>query len=344
MQLKRKTRFMFFSIMIIVSGFSALVNAQDDVSAQKTEKSQEERPSVFNLTSEERLVGFGFDMGYVGPYYYRGIPQSKGPCLQTTYAIRLWEFTFSAFMNQYGSKKDLVHLSGGKGDKVEVKEGAGSNSLLRADNVKFYLNWIHDFTDRFTLNTGFTLNAYDEFDARTADDPEMNTYNEWFSKNKTYGELNLRPSVKLGVFEIFTEQNVVIISNDYDSLSKSLTSLEGMDTTNIKSPYKSNYHSTYGVKIEKNVNSSFTVATKIVSHIANKRFLNTLVSDPDGNSTGAKGLYQTTVDMSMYYHPFSFIVISGNMATEFVTNDDIGENANIRGATMFGGIHLKFLW
>jgi hypothetical protein len=247
------------------------------------------------------------------------------------------------FMNMFGSNKDRRKIS-----QTEPLKGEGSQSFGMINQVKLFLDWKHDFGKVFSLYTAYTHLAYAEHsEADSTNWIVDKKYYEWFDKKSSYGELTIRPSVQLGIVNIYTEQNVVILA------FKSELVIPGEWTwwdTKESDELRSNYHSSYGVSIEKEAVDNFAIGGTISTDLANKRFLNRMTSHRiTGESLGSWGLYQFTINVKTRYNPHPWFSIAGNYGIEFVTNKNIGyhrigDYTEVKGAFFFGGVHSVFLW
>jgi hypothetical protein len=336
-----KTRFMFLSIVAIVSCFCITVFAED--SPVSNENKGVEQSST---SGKAKLFGGGAEVSYVAPYIYRGIPLTNGPCIQPVLWASLWEFKLGMFMNMYGSNNDRK-IKKNQPLLIVFQTGEGSQCFGTINQVKFYLDWKHTFNKYFSLYAAYIHTAYaehQEYDSLTS---KLNTYYEWFDKKSTYGELSIRPSVQLGLFNIFTEQNLVILA--FKSQLVIPDDSAGFKTRDVDE-LRGNYHSAYGVVFEKELVDNFTFTTSLQADIANKRFLNRMVkisksrNPSDSLMINSQGLYQMTLNLATRYSPRPWFSFSANYAIEVVTNKKVGKWTETKGVRLFGGIHTTFSW
>lgn len=292
-----------------------------------------------------------FDLGarisYVTPYVWHGVPITQGPCIQPVFWGSLKGFSLGMFINMFGSNKDRKYNEGSQNQ--DPLTGEGSQSFGMINQVKLYLDWNHTFGDFFSLYTSYTHTAYAEHSERDTLTSKIKTYYEWFSEKSTFGELTIRPSIQIGIFTIFTEQNVgLIFDSNYEVWVPG-------DTTWWKkaeiNDYRSgNYHSTYGITVKKEAADNFTVAATISTDLANKRFLNRFTKGGRENlPLDSWGLYQLTILGQTRYNPVPWFTLAGDYGFEFITNRKIGNNSfgpntEIKGGFFFGGLHTVFSW
>ena len=286
-------------------------------------------------TDGGRPFGFGGQISYVGPYLWRGIPLTQGPCIQPVFWASFQELSLGMFINMFGSNRDLKYKNY---KELDPFTGPGSQSFSMINEIKLYLNWKHEFTKLFSLYTAYTHLAY----AEHRDEFGYFEAYEWFDKRSTYGELTIKPSFQIGSCNIFTEQNLVILAVKH-------TRKGDFDTTEVNDI--GNYHSAYGVTFEKKASEEFTVAMTISEELANKGFLSKMVKDKDEYlvvGIDSWGFYQTTINLMLSYQPVSWFSYSVNSGVEFITNKNIAYHTNpnsftiSQGALIFGGMHTTF--
>ena len=321
-----KSLCMFFRILIIMGCLYS--SAFADI-----------RPSADASNTNDKLGPFdlGARVSYVAPYLWRGIPLTQGPCIQPVFWASFQELSLGMFINMFGSNRDLKYKNY---KELDPFTGPGSQSFGMINEVKLYLNWKHDFAKLFSLYTAYTHLAY----AEHKDEFGYFEAYEWFDKRSTYGELTIKPSFQVGSCNIFTEQNLVILAIKH-------TRKGDFDTTEVND--MGNYHSVYGVTFEKKASEDFTVAMTISEELANKGFLSKMVKDKDEylvTGIDSWGFYQTTINLMLYYQPFSWFSYSVNCGTEFITNKNVAYHTNpnsftiSQGALIFGGMHTTFTW
>jgi len=292
-----------------------------------------------------------FDLGarvsYVAPYVWHGVPLTQGPCIQPVFWGSIKGFSLGMFINMFGSNKDRKYKEGSQNQ--DPLTGEGSQSFGMINQVKLYLDWSHTFGEVFSLYTSYTHTAYAEHSERDTSTSKINTYYEWFSEKSTFGELTIRPSIQIGILTIFTEQNVgLIFDSNYEVWVPGDTTW--WEKAEINDSRSGNYHSTYGVTVNKEPTDNFTIAATISADVANKRFLNRFAKDSrDQLPLNSWGLYQFTIFGQTRYNPVPWFALAGNYGFEFITNKKIGYNIfgpnnEIKGGFFFGGIYTLFSW
>lgn len=331
---KSEARFMFFSILLIISCLSVSVVAQSN----KT-----------SASNDVKLFGLGGEIGYVAPYVWRGIPLTDGPCIQPQCWFSFKEFRLDMFINMFGSNKDRKGWQlNTKTLELTLDSGVASQSFGMINEINFSLNWEHSFNETFTLLAGYTQYAYGEYTKIIKKTMHERSY-AWFHKNVRYGELTIRPSFNLGIVNLFTEQNITIAAP-----KRSFTYLKyfendpWLDTVEVTDSRFGSYHGVFGVSLEKKLSNQLFCDLTVQQEIANRNFFETVFrdfKDPDKNETvSVEGLYQQTVNFSANYTPLPWFLLAVNFGLEFITKEALSDVTEAKGAFGFGGVHTKFAW
>ncbi len=332
---KSKALFIFFSILIM-SCLSASVVAQSNEAS---------------ASNDGKLFSVGGEIGYVAPYVWKGIPMTKGPCIQPQFWFSVQDFKLGMFINMFGSNKDVVwpkakvNVDANTIEFPPIDSGECSQSFGMINEINFNLNWDHYFTKNFSLLAGFTLYAYGEHK-----EPDTVTYKDiknykMFHENVWYSEFTLRPSFKLGIFNLFTEQNFVLIAPERSFLYPDTN----MIWHELNDSKFGSWHCVLGVNIEKKLSDEVTCCLLLQEELGNRKFFESLYRDPEfiniwnaEETVSIVGAYQNTVKLSTEYTPFPWFLISANCGIEFITKEIIKEKTEMKGAFVFGGIHTRF--
>ncbi len=304
--------------------------------------------------NESKLFEIGCDIGYVAPYVWRGFPMTNGPCIQPQFWVSVSDFKLGVFINMFGSNKDVAWPKVKVNDDANTIEfppidsGECSQSFGMINELNFYLAWDRSFSKIFSLLAGVTLYAYGEhIEVDTAKTKYIHRYS-MFHENAWYSEFTLRPSFTVGIFNIFTEQNFVLIAPERSFLYQDIGPT-GLIWAEKKDSRFGNWHCALGVNIEKELSDEITCCLLLQEEIANRNYFETLYRDPEfvdpenpEETVSIVGAYQQTLRLSTIYAPFPWFHVSANCGIEFITKETISEKTERKGAFIFGGIHTRF--
>lgn len=290
---------------------------------------------AFANESEEndKLFGASLDLGYVGPNVWAGWQLSQGPCIQPVVSFSIWEFSLGIFWNLYGSEKDrAMDSQTGEGLYGKYKSGFGM-----CDEVQFFAEWGHTWK-WFSLSAAYWHLAYTWGYSDYQDTTKNKPICEWFGTYSS-GELTLTPSLNLGPFSIFTEQNMVIIANERD---------EGKTTDSsniiIKRSDLGSYHGVFGVTWAKE-SDMVSVDITAKTEWATWKFIRPWIGSYTMKQKRPSGFYHITLGTGASYTLFPSFSISGNFNVQFTTNRWIKiDNRGNKGIIPYGGIHLTYNW
>jgi len=320
-----------------MSSLCGLISAETGV--QAVGNVRPEQPLVSGSARKNNFFGFGGEIGYAAPYIWRGIQLTSGPCIQPELWISLWEIRAGLFINMFGSNKDREIE---KIDKINLiidyATGEGSQSFGMINKVNLFLDWQHSFNEHFSLYAAYNQYAYAEHEEYNFETFELSTRYEWFHPKSTNGEITIRPALHIGLFEIFTEQNVVIFASEY-------TMPGYLDTFVIND--LGNYHSTYGIALEKRASDRCAVSLALSEDLAGTDFISKMIKIEEDIDVIYKGLqswgfYQTTCQILINYCPRPWLALRMNAGYEFITNHNMREVLNNKSPIIFGGVHTTY--
>lgn len=338
LQVKCKIRFVFLCVFLVGGCF--LGGAGDEGLSIFI---GENKSNVTNTLGMDWLYGFGYKLGYVGPYIWRGLPITKGPSIQEEIWVSVKNFRLGMFMNMYGSNKDRKGWKLKKLTNLSIDTSKYSEGFGMINQVKFFLDWEHSFNETFTLFVGYTMYAYGNY---TEVDTLKTIYEKkygWFKNNSRYGEFSIKPSFKIGNLVLFTIQDFVFIApersfalEEWNEKKEILEWIEKEDTR------RGSYHGIFGLSIEKRLSDELMCSFRIQEEIANRIFFETHYRDPlNGETISTYGAYQRNINFKTQYSPIPWVLISANCGAVFYTKETISNKTEAKGALLFGGLNTR---
>jgi hypothetical protein len=325
---EKKVR-IIFSIVCIILSFSVFSPAEETTDSTQLNKPEE----------KEKLFGASIDLGYVGPNMWAGWQLSQGPCIQPLMKFSIGEFNIGMYMNFYGSEKDRdVNSSTGEGMTGKYKKRFGT-----CDEVQFLIDWSHDWK-YFSLAASYWHLSYTWDNSRYSNTKDSTAKCVWFGP-MSGGELTISPSVQLGPFSIFTDQNLVIIAKE----RKEEREIDTITKTSLW-----DYHGVFGVSWSKDASEKWSIDLQAKTEWASNKFIDPWLDSKikkllNERNIKPNGIYHITFGTSSTYNVLPQLSISANFNVEFITNywvrmNGIYTTKSNKVCIPYVGLHATYSW